>query len=109
MAIGEHTPTAVRGQRPARHRRPAAAEPGRLAVLWFSVAAAAALLGGWFAARLGDSDLRTAAVVDPGRRGCRSVLPIGRFAAHRMVAAPAFALAAAYAAAWDPAPNDCRP
>ncbi len=105
VAVGEHTPTAVRGHQPARATRPAADEPGRLAVLWCSVAAAAALLAGWFGARLGDSDLRTVAVATLGAGAVLSVLPIGRYIAHRMVAAPTFALAAAYAAAWDPAPE----
>jgi hypothetical protein len=105
VALGEHTPTAVRGRRQLRAERPADGEPGRLSVLWFSAASAVALLASWFAARLDDTDLRTAAIWMLGGAAAVSVLPVGRFARHRVVAAPAFAFAAAYAAAWDPAPE----
>ena len=105
VAIGEHTPTAVRGRRQPRAALPAPEQPGRLSVLWFAMASALALLAGWFAARLDDSDLRTAAVCLLGGAAAVAVLPVGRFVRHRMVAAPAFAFAAAYAAAWDPVPE----
>ncbi|MDQ4054810.1 MAG: hypothetical protein M3237_19250, partial [Actinomycetota bacterium] len=105
VAVGEHTPTAVRGRRQQRAERPTPEEPGRLSVLWFSVASVLALLAGWLAARLDDSDLRSAAISLLGGAAAVAVLPVGRFARHRMVAAPTFAFAAAYAAAWDPAPE----
>lgn len=105
VAVGEHTPTAVRGRRAPGPARPASESPGRLSVLWFSAASAAALLGGWCAARLDDDALRTLAVWLLVGAAAVAVLPVGRFARHRAVAAPAFAFAAAYAAAWDPAPE----
>lgn len=105
VAIGEHTPTAVRSRREPRRARPAPPEPGRLSVLWFSMAAAAALLAGWFAARLDDSDLRTAAIWTLGVAAAVALLPVGRFARHRVIAAPTFAFAAAYAVVWEPQPE----
>jgi hypothetical protein len=105
VAVGEHTPTMVRGQRQPRAARPAPEEPGRLSVLWFSVASVLALLAGWYAAHLDDTDQRTVAIWLLGGAAAVSVLPIGRFVRHRTVAAPTFAFAAAFAAAWDPAPE----
>jgi len=81
-----------------------AAGPGALSVLWFCTAVTAALLAGWFAAHQDDSDLRTVTIgllIGAALLGC---LPVGRFAAHRVLAAPAFAGAAAFAIAWDPEP-----
>ena len=81
-----------------------AAGPGALSVLWFCTAVTAALLAGWFAAHEEDSDLRTVTIgllIGAAVLGC---LPVGRFAAHRVLAAPAFAGAAAFAIAWDPEP-----
>ncbi len=78
--------------------------PGALSVLWFCTAAAAALLAGWFAAHEEESDLRTVTIgllIGAALLGC---VPVGRFAAHRVLAAPAFAGAAAFAIAWDPEP-----
>ncbi|WP_243058659.1 hypothetical protein [Nocardioides sp. SR21] len=74
-------------------------EPGGLSTLWFCVAAAAAALAGWCARTEPEPTvwvLLAAAAI--------GVVPTGRFAAHRVVAAPAFAAAAAFAAAWDPHP-----
>jgi len=79
-------------------------EPGPLSALWFCTAAATALLAGWFAAHADPSDRRTATIgllVGAAVVGC---LPLGRYAAHRVLAAPAFAGAAAFAVAWDPEP-----
>ncbi|MCR6032468.1 hypothetical protein GGQ22_13610 [Nocardioides sp. zg-579] len=81
------------------------AGPGRLSVLWFCVSSALAGLAGWFAAQAGPGDLRDAAVALLGAAALVAVLPIGRFAGHRAVAAPAFAGAAAFAVLWDPAPE----
>lgn len=105
VAIGEHTPTVVRDRREPGGDLPAPHEPHRLSVLWFAVASTLALLAGWFAARLDDSDLRAAAIYLLGGAAAVAVLPVGRFARHRAVAAPTFAFAAAYAAAWAPEPE----
>ena len=78
--------------------------PGALSALWFCTAAAAAILAGWFAAHEEESDLRTVTIgllIGAALLGC---VPVGRFAAHRVLAAPAFAGAAAFAIAWDPEP-----
>ena len=86
---------------PARRAGPGA---GRLSLLWFCTAAAAALLAGWFAAHQESSDRRAVTIgllVLAAVLGC---LPIGRFAAHRVLTAPVFAGAAAFAIAWDPEP-----
>jgi hypothetical protein len=80
------------------------ATPGPLSALWFCAAAAAAVLAGWFATHEETSDLRSVTIgllIGAAVLGC---LPIGRFAAHRVLAAPAFAGAAAFAIAWDPEP-----
>jgi hypothetical protein len=76
--------------------------PGALSALLFCVAAAAAALAGWCAARSPSGDLQSAAVAVLAAAGLVGVLPIGRFVAHRVVAAPAFAGAAAFAVVWDP-------
>lgn len=78
--------------------------PGALSALWCGTAVVAGLLAGWFAAQQGPSDQRTATVallVGAAVLGC---VPVGRYAAHRVLAAPAFAGAAAFAIAWDPEP-----
>ncbi len=79
-----------------------ASAPGALSALWFCVAAAAAILAGWCAARSPSGDLQTAAVAVLAGAGLLGVLPVGRFVSQRVVAAPAFAGAAAFAAVWDP-------
>jgi hypothetical protein len=79
--------------------------PGRLSMLWFCTAAAAAVLAGWFAAHQEPSGRRDATIgllIAAAVLGC---VPVGRFAAHRVLAAPAFAGAAAFAVAWDPEPE----
>jgi hypothetical protein len=76
--------------------------PGALSALWFCVAAAAAALAGWCAARSPSGDLQTAAVAVLAGAGLLGVLPVGRFVSHRVVAAPVFAGAAAFAVVWDP-------
>ncbi|MDN4171979.1 hypothetical protein QWY28_03395 [Nocardioides sp. SOB77] len=102
---GEVTPVA--GGSGSRDRPTSAprqqVEPGRLSVLWFCVAVAVAGLAGWFAAQAGAGDLRDAAVGLLGLASLLAVVPVGRFAGHRAVAAPAFAGAAAFAVLWDPA------
>ena len=86
----------------AVHPAPA---PGRLSMLWFCTAAAAAVLAGWFAAHQEPSGRRDATIgllIAAAVLGC---VPVGRLAAHRVLAAPAFAGAAAFAIAWDPEPE----
>lgn len=95
---------ATTGVTPAMTSRPAPRRevrraPGPLAALWFCVAAAAAGLAGWCARTEPEPTvwvLLLATVV--------GVVPTGRFAAYRVVAAPAFAAAAAFAVVWDPSP-----
>ncbi|WP_134741005.1 hypothetical protein [Nocardioides sp. 503] len=84
---------------------PRQSPPGALSVLWFCVSTAAALLAGWFASQQEPSEQRTATVVLLGVAAAIGVLPVGRYAAHRILAAPAFAAAAAFVVAWDPAPE----
>ena len=65
-------------------------------------------LAGWCAC-VGPDDLRTVTVAVLARGRVLGVLPVGRLSAHRMVAAPAFAAAAAFAVVWAPSPSGCRP
>ena len=84
-----------------------AAPPGAFSVMWFTVAVAVAALAGWFGSRVGglDSDEGRLTVALLGFSAFLGVLPIGRLSAHRMVAAPAFAAAAAFAVVWAPEPE----
>ncbi len=97
---------------PARRRRAderttlrPAPEPGKVSALWFCVCAAAALLAGWFASQQEPSDLRTLVIGLLAGAAAVGVLPFGRLAAQRVLAAPAFAASAAFVVAWDPAPE----
>jgi hypothetical protein len=87
--------------------QPATRPPGGLSVAWFGVAAGAAVLAGWFAARVGGADTTEgrASIALLGLSVLLAVLPVGRYAAQRVVAAPAFAGAAAYAVVWQPEPE----
>lgn len=87
---------------PAERRHPA--DPGPLAVTWFAVAAALAGLAGWFATRIAGSERDIVIAVLAGS-ALLGVLPLGRYSGHRMVAAPAFAGAAAFATVWAPEPE----
>ena len=93
---GDHVPEAIR-----------AAPPGAFSVTWFAVAVAVAALAGWFGSRVGGLDSRegrlTVALL--GFAAFLGVLPLGRLSGHRMVAAPAFAAAAAFAVVWAPEPE----
>ena len=62
---------------------------------------------GWFASRVGglDSVEGQVTVALLGLSALLGVLPLGRLSEHRMVAAPAFAAAAAYAVVWAPGPE----
>ncbi len=92
-------------RRPGRPSTEPAPRPGALSAAWFTLAAGAALLAGWAATRLDDDDLRTAVAAVLAAAAALAVLPVGRLAAHRVVAAPAFAGAAAYVVVHDPAPE----
>ena len=102
------SPTAASGRRrraDERARTPRPAPPGPLSALWFCVAVGLALVAGWSASQEQPSDLRTATVVLLGAAAFVGILPVGRHAAHRILAAPAFAASAAFVVAWDPAPE----
>ncbi|GAA3516454.1 hypothetical protein [Nocardioides daeguensis] len=77
---------------------------GRASAAWFVLAVAVAGVAGWCASQLSYDDrwpvvavLLVAALVGS--------LPIGVLRAQRVLAAPAFAAAAGFALAWDPAPE----
>ncbi|MBZ5739031.1 hypothetical protein [Nocardioides mangrovi] len=94
-------------QRPQERRTPHASSSGSgaLAAGAATLAAAAAALAGWCAATASE-DWARVAVVDLLVVGALvGVLPVGRHALPRVVAAPAFAAAAAFALAWDPHPE----
>jgi len=99
---------AIRGS--AGDRAPKQAEvraPGPFSVVWFAVAVALAALAGWFASRVGGLDSVEGQVTVGllGFSALLGVMPVGRLSAHRMVAAPAFAAAAAFAVVWAPEPE----
>lgn len=81
---------------------PAAAGPLPVGVLW--VAGALGVLAGWFAGRA-DAGLHAAAVGLLVAAAGVGVLPVGRLVGQRVLVAPAFAAAAAYAVVWDPVPE----
>ena len=82
---------------------PADRGPGPVATLWFGAATSVALLTGWYAAHAAGST-RQAAVLLLAFAALVGVLPVGSLAHRRVVAAPAFGAAAAFAVAWDPHP-----
>ncbi len=81
--------------------------PGPFSVAWFAVAVGVAALAGWFASRAGGLDTVEGQVTVAllGFSALLGVMPLGRLSAHRMVAAPAFAAAAAFAVVWGPEPE----
>jgi hypothetical protein len=81
-----------------------ATPPGPFSVTWFAVAVGVAALAGWFGSRVGglDTDEGRLTVVLLYLSALLGVVPLGRFSAHRKVAAPAFAAAAAFAVVWAP-------
>jgi hypothetical protein len=86
---------------------PGAEPPGPFSATWFTVAVAVAALAGWVGSRVGGLDtaegqLTVALLAFSALLG---VLPLGPLSAHRMVAAPAFAAAAAFAVVWGPEPE----
>ncbi len=101
IATTEVVPVAGRGPRDAE-ADPAGRRTAVAASVVTALAAACALAAGWAAATGGDDRLRLATVVVLLAACVLGVLPVGRYAGHRAVAAPAFAGAAALAIAWDP-------
>jgi hypothetical protein len=100
---------AIRGSNlapPPRRPQPGR-RPGPFSVAWFSVAVGVAALAGWFASRVGGLDTLEGqlAIGLLGFSALLGVMPVGRLSAHRMVAAPAFAAAAAFAVVWAPGPE----
>lgn len=91
---------------PSRSRRGSTGPsdaPGALAVVWLALAAATAVLAGLLATRADGTtrDLTVGLLVAAAVVG---VMPVGRLAGHRALAAPVFAGAAALAVVWDPEP-----
>lgn len=72
-----------------------------LAGLWFLVAAIAAAAAGWCAA-VSHGAPRTATLLCLLAGAVVGVAPVGRFAGRRVVTAPVFGSAAAFALLWDP-------
>ena len=98
-------PPAPRRRRAERTTRRRLAT-GPLSALWFTVAVVAAVIAGGFAAALPESsDLRDVTIGLLVGAAVLGALPIGSLAAHRVLAAPAFAGAAAFAVVWDPTPE----
>lgn len=85
-------------------RRTSEQPPGPLAVTWFWVAGVLALLAGWFASQAQDPPARDVTVGLLLLAAVVGVLPVGRLATQRVLVAPAFAAAAAYAVLADPDP-----
>jgi hypothetical protein len=84
--------------------RPDRSSVSAVAVLWCALTAAVAVLAGWCAAHASatDRDLATAVLAATALLG---LVPAGRHAVPRALAAPCFLGAAAFAWAWDPAPD----
>ncbi|KRB80364.1 hypothetical protein ASE01_02470 [Nocardioides sp. Root190] len=94
--------------RPAPPRRGAgpamsgpALVPGAASGTWLTIAVAVAVLAGWSTSRLPEADRwpAVAVLVAAALLGC---LPFGALAVQRVIAAPAFAAAAAFAVVWSP-------
>jgi hypothetical protein len=111
IGSGDLVVAAILGTRPAQTPRDAARarsavaarrRPGALSALWLSTATAAAVLAGWCASGTSSRDLRTATVLVLVAGAVLGIVPSGRFAPHRVLAAPAFAAGAAFVVAWDP-------
>ncbi|NPD04713.1 hypothetical protein HN031_08460 [Nocardioides sp. zg-1308] len=79
-----------------------APESPALASMIATIAALAAVLSSWYAARATDETVRTTAVGVLLACALVGVLPVGRHARQRAAAAPAFAAAAAFAALYEP-------
>jgi hypothetical protein len=88
----------------ARPRAWRSAAPGAISLTWCAVAVATAALAGWFAAHT-DGDEHDLAILLLTGSAVIGVLPLGGYAPHRAVAAPAFATAAAFATVWASEPE----
>lgn len=75
---------------------------GALSGLVLAVAAGAAILAGWFSSHVDSFVIHTIAVDLLAVGAILGVIPVGRYAAQRALAAPAFAGAGAYAIVWEP-------
>jgi hypothetical protein len=80
------------------------AAPAAFSTVWCAVAVVVAGLAGWFAAHIEGPEHDLAVVILAGT-AVLSVLPLGAQAPHRVVAAPAFGAAAAFATVWAPEPE----
>lgn len=78
--------------------------PTEFSVAWCWVAVAAAALAGWFAAHVDGREHDVTVLVLAGS-AVLGILPLGAQSSHRVVAAPAFAAAAAFATVWAPEPE----
>jgi len=97
-----HRPSApVRAERIRRTEGP----PGPLSVTSFWTTGVLAVLAGWFGSHAGSDLLHQLTVGLLLFSVVLGVLPVGRFAAHRVLVAPAFAAAAAFAVLFDPDPE----
>ena len=100
-AAGVHRASAAA---PAHEAGTAAPTATPVGVLWCTVTAAVAVLAGWCAAHASptDRDLATAVLAATALIG---LVPAGAHAVPRVLAAPCFLGAAAFAWSWDPAPE----
>jgi hypothetical protein len=89
---------------PRRAPLPASPGAGPISVLWCALAAGVAVLSGWCAAQAAgrDHDIATTLLAGTALLG---LVPTGRYAVPRVLAAPCFAGAAGFAWAWDPQPQ----
>ena len=79
---------------------------GAASQVWVTSAAALAVLAGWFVTRLdAEGEARTVAVVVLLAAAVLGIVPWGRLARERALAAPAFAAAAVFGVAWAPEPE----
>lgn len=104
-AAAAPAPASARRRRADSRARPRLATSS-LSALWFTVAASTAVIAGGLAARLPESsDLRSATIALLVAAAVLGALPLGPLASQRVLAAPAFAGAAAFAVSWDPTPE----
>ena len=82
-------------------RRWSATTPGAFSLLWCTVAVVVAALAAWFAAHTDGTEHDLTVLLLAGS-AVLGVLPLGGYAPHRAVAAPAFGAAAAFATIWGP-------
>jgi hypothetical protein len=101
VATTAPVPATGRGQ-PSAAPAPAGEPTDTAATLVAVLAAACAVAAGWLAAATATDGLRLATIAMLVAVSVLGVLPVGRYAAQRAVASPAFAGAAALAIAWDP-------